>query len=85
MIKKTTTELLNLLTTLVEKDGRLKKGWEEALEELENRTPFFEILNQNHDQSLPVLLDKIEVLENEIERLKNHKHDYLTGDAVIKI
>lgn len=85
MKNKQTTELIDLLKKLVDKDGKLLDGYEEALEELENREPFFTLLNEDFDQSLPALIERISKIEEEIEKLKEHKHYEKTGDVMTKI
>ncbi len=83
MENKTTTELLDLVTKLVGKDGHLEKGWEEAWEELQTRHPFYDILSEDMDESIPALWEKIEDLEGEIKKLKRHSHK--GGRVVISI
>jgi len=85
MENKTTTELLDLLTKLTEKDGNLKDGWQETYDELMKREPFFILLNEEFDESLPALKNRIEELEAEIKKLKRHKHDDKSGDVLIRI
>ena len=85
MENKTTTELLDLLSKLIDKDGNLLKGYEEAEEELKSREPFWQIFNEDFDESIPALLERIEDLEAEIKKLKRHKHDDKTGDVLIRI
>ena len=85
MENKKTTELLDLLKTLIDKDGNLLEGWEEAYEELKMRTPFSEILDANLDDSLPSLKEQIEDLKVEVKQLKRHKHDEKSGDVLIRI
>ena len=84
MENKTTTELLNLLTKLVDKDGHLQEGYEEALEELKSRTPFYEIFSEDYEESIPWLLAEIENLKEDVKKLKRHKHD-TNGDVLIRI
>ena len=84
MENKTTTELLNLLTKLVDKDGNLLDGWQDAYDELTTRMPFSEILT-NEFSGGESLQEKVEELEDEIKRLKRHKHDDKSGDVLIRI
>lgn len=63
--KLKTSELLDLLETLVDEDGNLLEGWEEVDEELKSRTPFFD---------LEELKEKVEDLEWDIKQLKKHSH-----------
>jgi len=85
MENKKTTELLDLLQTLIDKDGNLLEGYEEAFEELKKREPFFQIFDDGWEDSLPWLTNKIEELEAEIKKLKRHKHDIKSGDVLIRI
>ena len=85
MENKTTTELIDLLTKLVDKDGKLKDGYEEAFEELKNREPFYFLLHEDYDESLPSLLREMEELREEVKLLKRHKHDIKSGDVMIRI
>ena len=85
MENKTTTELLNLLTKLVDKEGNLLEGYDEALEELRNREPFYQILHEDFDDSLPALKEEIADLKDELKKLKRHKHEPNTGDVLIRI
>ena len=79
MENKTTTELIDLVTKLVDKDGHLKDGWEEADEELKSRSPFNEIFG------IEGIMERLETLEKEVKKLKRHKHDERTGDVMIRI
>lgn len=85
MENKTTTELLDLLLKLTDKDGRLKNGYEECLEEIKMREPFFTILNPDWEESLPALLERIKEIEDDIKKLKRHKHDKNNEDVLIRI
>ena len=85
MENKTTTELLDLLTKLIDKNGNLKEGYEKTMEELKNREPFYQILHEDFDESLPALKEQIDELVGEIKKLKRHKHDEKTGDVLIRI
>ena len=67
------------------KNGNLLEGYNEALEELKNREPFYEILNEEYDESLPALKEQIDELVGEIKKLKRHKHDEKSGDVLIRI
>ena len=84
MENKKTTELLDLLHSLVDEKGNLQEGYEEALEELKSREPFFTILNEEMEESIPWLVAEIESLKEDIKQLKRHKHDK-TGDVLIRI
>ena len=82
MENKTTTELLDLLEKLVSKDGNLKEGYEECLEELKSREPFYSLFNPRTEKTVA---DELEDIEEDIKKLKRHKHDVKTGDVVIRI
>ena len=85
MENKKTTELIDLLHSLINKEGELKKGYDEALEELESREPFWTILNEDSEESIPAILETIKGLEEEIKLLKRHKHDEKTGDVMVRV
>ena len=84
MENKTTTELIDLVAKLIDKDGNLLKGWDEAWEELQTRQPFFDIFSGDMDGSLPNLQEQIDDLRSEVKKLKRHKHDK-NGDVLIRI
>ena len=85
MENKKTTELLDLLKTLIDKEGNLEDGYQEALDELKSREPFWQIFNEDYDESLPALKGQVDELIEEIKKLKRHKHDEKTGDVLIRI
>ena len=87
MENKKTTELIDLLNNLSEEKEDWKVGgkYEEIMGELETREPFLQILGKDWDTSIPALLEKIEDLEEEVKKLKRHKHDDKTGDVLIRI
>ena len=85
MENKKTTELLDLLSKLIDKQGKLLDGYEEVFEELKLREPFYSILHEEHEESLPALLERINNLEEQVKKLKRHKHDGKTGDVMIRI
>ena len=87
MENKKTTELLDLLKTLIGKDGEIEDldKYNECLEELKNREPFFQILNDEWDEAIPAILNRVELLETEVKKLKRHKHDEKSGDVLIRI
>jgi hypothetical protein len=82
MENKTTTELLDLLTKKVDKDGNLKEGYEEVLEELKNREPFYSLFHPVDDDTLE---EELTSIREEIKKLKRHKHDPTTGDVMIRM
>lgn len=85
MENKTTTELIDLLHSLVDKKGNLKEGYNEAFEELKNREPFYILLNEDFDESIPAIMGYIKSLEAEIKLLKRHKHDEKNDDVMVRI
>lgn len=87
MENKTTTELLDLLNKLSEDKGDWKTGgrYEQIIDVLKTREPFTELLNVTWDNSLPSAWEAIEELQEEIKRLKRHKHDEKTGDVMIRV
>ena len=86
MENKTTAELINLLYSLVDKkSGNLKEGYQEALDELKSREPFFMLLNEDFEESIPSILKRIEEMEEDIKLLKRHKHDEKTSDVMVRI
>jgi len=86
MENKTTNELLEIL---------FKKGTgagdkyeqevqDSAFAELSKRSPFWEIFNEDWESSLPTAHTLIKELQEEIKKLKRHKHD-ANGDVMIRI
>ena len=84
MENKTTTELLDLLEKLVDKEGRLKDGYEEAYAELRKRSPFNLILKSEWETT-ESLEELVEQLIEDVKELKRHKHDEKNGDVLIRI
>jgi len=84
MENKTTTELIDLLTKLVDKEGNLQEGWEEASEELLTRDPFNLILSNKFSEG-DSLEERLDGLEEDIKLLKRHKHDDKSNDVLIRI
>jgi hypothetical protein len=85
MENKTTIELIELLTKLVDKEGNLLDGWSEAYDELKNREPFHVILKNGVIPDDETLEGRLELLEEDIKKLKRHKHDEKTNDVLIRI
>lgn len=87
MENKKTTELIDLLNNLSEEKGDWQSGgkYEQIMEELVTRYPFSDILSEDHDESLPSVWESIKDLQEDIKRLKRHKHEEKTGDVVIRI
>ena len=88
MENKTTAELLELLNKLPEA-GEETWGeggkYEQIMDELKTRYPFNNILNPDYDESLPAAWEDIKELQDEIKKLKRHKHDERSGDVLIRI
>ena len=84
MENKKTTELLDLLVKLVDKEGNLLDGYIEAYEELKSREPFSTILKSKYDTGESIE-ERIDYLEEEVKKLKRHKHDEKNGDVLIRI
>lgn len=80
MENKTTTELLDLLTKKVDKDGNLKDGYEEVFEELKLREPFYSLFHPSSDLELE---EELKDIREEIKKLK--RHDHHNGRVVISI
>lgn len=85
MENKKTTELIDLLFKLNDNDWDEGGKYDQIMEELETRYPFYNILNKEDDNSLPALKERIEDLESEVKLLKRHKHDTKTGDVLVRI
>jgi len=90
MENKTTVELIELLrcgSKLVDKQGNIldQDKYEEVWGELRNREPFFTILNEDYDDGLPAAREAIKELQEEVRKLKRHKHDIKSGDVMIRI
>lgn len=88
MENKTTVELLELLRKLPDSGDEVwgKGGkYEQIMGELVTRHPFFDILDPDFDESLPVAWEAIKELQDEIKKLKRHKHDERSGDVVVRI
>ena len=84
MENKTTTELLDLVTKLVDKEGRLKEGYNEAIEELKKREPFVSILKSDFETG-ESLEERLDELEETVKLLKRHKHDKNNDDVLIRL
>lgn len=85
MENKKTTELIDLLHSLIDKEGNLKNGYQEALEELKSREPFYTLLNEDFEESIPVIMETLKGIEEDIKVLKRHKHDEKTGDVMVRV
>ena len=87
MENKTTTELLDLYKKLIDNKGNIldQNKYDAWWEEIKQREPFFQIISEDWEDSLPVLKKKVEELEKTIKELKRHKHDINSGDVLIRI
>lgn len=87
MENKTTTELLDLLSKLSEEKGDWKSGgrYEQIMDVLRDREPFTQLLNSDYDESLPALWELVKNLQEEIKKLKRHKHDPASGDVMVRV
>ena len=86
MENKTTTELIDLLNQEF-KDSDYDDGgkYVRIMNELKNRSPFQEMLNEVYEESLPHLANQLEVLREDVKLLKRHKHDEKNGDVLVRI
>ena len=87
MENKTTIELLELLRKkgIGSGDNYDEDIYEKALAELCKQSPFWEILNEDWEKSLSAAHEAIEELQEEVKKLKRHKHDERSGDVMIRI
>lgn len=87
MENKTTTELLDLYSKLIDKEGNIlnQEKYDEWWKELKTREPFFTLLDDDYEDALPALKEEIEDLKEEIKKLRRHKHDVKTNDVMIRI
>lgn len=86
MENKKTTELLDLLQKLdSDKDFGEGGKYEKILEVFKWQQPFALLYNEDWENSLPNLVKQIECLQEEIKKLKRHKHDEKTNDVLIRI
>ena len=85
MENKKTTELIDLLNKLSEEDFEAGGKYEKVIGELRDREPFSQILGEDWETSLPAVWEVIEELQNEIKKLKRHKHEEKSGDVMVRI
>lgn len=81
MENKKTSELLDLLHTKT-KGGNWDEDCTEISDELKSREPFYNIL---HPVDGGDISETIEEIQDDIKKLKRHKHDPLTNDVMIRI
>lgn len=86
MENKKTTELIDLLNKDFN-DSAYDDDGEHTLiiNELKNRSPFQEMLNDVYEESLPRLASQLEQLQADVKLLKRHKHDDKNGDVLVRI
>jgi hypothetical protein len=85
MENKTTTELLEELANIKDEDFDTGGKYEEIIAVLKYREPFTNLLNDMYDLSLPAAWEAIQALQEEVKRLKRHKHDEKNGDVLVRI
>ena len=85
MENKKTSELIDLLDNLKDEDYNEGGKYQQIMGELETRELFIGIIGKDWDTSLPAVWKVVEVLQEEIKKLKRHKHDEKTGDVLIRI
>lgn len=78
--KMKTSELLDTLAT-IDQDKDTQR-YIKISDELQAREPFFEMLNEDSDESGISLLERINDLERQ---LKNHIHNEKTGGVFIRV
>lgn len=79
---KKTSELLDLIPSLVDEGGHILDGYNEVLDELRSREPFYSLLRPRDNETVS---DELGSIEDEIKKLKRHKHDPQSGDVMIRI
>jgi hypothetical protein len=87
MENKTTSELLEILFKKGTGAGDKydQETQDAAFAELSKRSPFWEIFNEDWEESLPAAHAAIRELREEIKLLKRHKHDPKSGDVMVRI
>lgn len=87
MENKTTTELLDLYSKLIDKEGNIldQEKYDKWWDEIKKREPFWRLINEDYEESLPAMLEMIKELQEEVKKLKRHKHDEKTNDVLIRI
>ncbi len=87
MENKTTTELLEVLRKkgTGSGDNYDQETYDSAFTELKKRSPFWEILDEDWEEGIPAILVRLADLEDEVKKLKRHKHDEKTGDVMIRV
>jgi hypothetical protein len=87
MENTTTTELLEVLRKMGTGagDDYDEDVYDEAFAELKTRSPFWELFNEDWEEGIPQILVRLADLEEELKKLKRHKHDPVTGDVMVRI
>lgn len=86
MENKKTTELIDLLNQDFDDSAYDDDGeYTLIINELKNRSPFQEMLNDVYEESLPRLASQLEQLQADVKLLKRHKHDEKNGDVLVRI
>lgn len=85
MENKKTSELIDMLDELKEDDYSEGGKYQKIMGELETREFPLQILGEDWDTSLPMAWKAIEELQEEIKKLKRHKHDDKTGDVMVRV
>ena len=88
MENKKTSELLDQLGSLPEEGDEVwgEGGkYEKLMGELATRHPFFDLLDEDWDTSLPAVWGAVKEIQEDIKLLKRHKHEEKSGDVMIRI
>lgn len=85
MENKKTTELIDELQNLTDDDWGGGGKYEEIMEELKIREPFATLLNPEYEGSVTDLEKRIAALQDDVKKLKRHKHDQDNGDVLVRI
>jgi hypothetical protein len=87
MENKKTTEIIDSLNNLSEEKGDYAAGgkYEKLMGELATREPFLQILGEDYDKSIPAIWELLEEIQEDIKKIKRHKHDEKSGDVMVRI
>lgn len=87
MENKTTTELLEVLRKkgTGSGDNYDQSTYDAAFAELRKRSPFWELFDEDWEEGIPAILIRLSELEEEVKKLKRHKHDEKTGDVMVRV
>lgn len=78
---KKTTELIDLMEENVDDKGNISDDYNEIREILLSREPFYSLLHPR----TATLAEEFDEIEDDIKKLKRHKHDEKNGDVLIRI